>query len=62
MLTGDIDYDTNPLYFVQNNLNSMCIHEISAAEVVTVISTLNNSAARHDGIPAFIIKQFNSYI
>ena len=35
----------------------MCIHEISAVELMTVISTLNNSAAGHDGTPAFIMKQ-----
>ena len=41
----------------------MCIHEITTAEVMTVISTLNNSAAGHDGIPAFIMKQcINDYI
>ena len=38
----DGDCDTNPLHNVQNNLNSMCIHKITAAEVMTVISTLNN--------------------
>ena len=57
LMSEDIDCDTNPLHYVQNNLNSMCIHEITAAEVMTVISTLNNSAAGHDGIPAFIMKQ-----
>ena len=63
LLTEDIDCYANPLYYVQNNLNSMCIHEITAAEVMTVISTLNNSTAGHDGIPSFIIKQcINEYI
>ena len=63
LLSEAIDCDTNPLHYVQNNLNSMCIHEITTAEVMTVISTLNNSAAGHDGIPAFIMKQcINDYI
>ena len=62
LLSEDIDCDTNLLHYVQNNLNSMCIHEITTAEVMTVISTLNNSAAGHDGIPAFIMKQcINDY-
>ena len=51
------------LIHVQNNLNSMCIHEITTAEVMTVISTLNNSTAGHDGLPAFIMEQcINDYI
>ena len=63
LLSEDIDCDTNPLHYVQNNLNSMCLHEITAAEVMTVISMLNNSAAGHDGVPAFIMKQcINEYI
>ena len=68
MLSEDIDYDTNPLHYVQNNLNSvmsMSIHEITAAEVKTFISTLTNSAicTEHDGIPAFIMKQcVNEYL
>ena len=28
----------------------MCIHEITTSEVMTVTSTLNNSAAGYDGI------------
>ena len=41
----------------------MCVHEISAAEIMTVIFTLNNSTAGHDGIPAFIMKQcINEYM
>ena len=63
LLSEDIDCDTNSLHYVQNNLNSMCIHEITTAEIMTVISTLNNSATMHDGIPAFIMKQcINDYI
>ena len=62
LLSEDIDCDTNSLHYVHNNVNSMCIHEITAAEVMTIISTLNNSAAGHDGIPAFIMKHFIMYI
>ena len=63
LLSEDIDCDTNPLHYVQNDLNIICIHEISAAEVMTLISTLNISAAGHDEIPAFIMKRcINEYI
>ena len=70
LLSEDNDCDTNSLHYVQNNLNSMCIHEITTALLylllylyIIVISTLNNSAAGHDGIPAFIMKQcINEYI
>ena len=64
LLTEDIDCDTNPLYYVQNNLNSMCIHEISATEVMTLISTLNISAAGYYyDILLFIMKHcINEYI
>ena len=63
LLSKDIDCVTNPLHYVQNNLNSMCTHEITAAEVMTCIPTLNKSAAGHDRTLAFVMKQcINEYI
>ena len=53
------------LHYVQNNLNSMCTHEISAAASRNndCYIHVNNCSAGYDAIPAFIMKQcINEYI
>ena len=47
--------------FVQKNKNTINIQEISMNEIKSVISSLSNSAAGVDEIPASIMKQLVNY-
>ena len=52
---------TDPVMFVQKNKNTIHIQEISMNEIPSVISSLSNSAAGFDEIPASIMKQLVNY-
>ena len=47
--------------YVQQNKNTINIHEISVNEIQSVISSLSNSAAGFDEITASIMKQLVNY-
>ena len=60
-LANNIKSHTDPLRFAQKNKNTINIQEISVNEIQSVISSLSNSAAGADEIPASIMKQLVNY-
>ena len=62
-LAKNIVSDINPLSYIQNNMHTIHVPEISENEIMSIIKTLNNSAAGHDELPVSIMKQCaNDYI
>ena len=47
----------NPLSYINTNIHSIYIPDISKNEIITVSNTLKNSAPRNDEMPASILKQ-----
>ena len=56
-----INSDTDPMLYVQYFDKSIDIPEINTADIISVISSLSNSAAGYDEIPASIMKQLIVY-
>ena len=56
-LAKDIHSDINPLNYVSSINNSIAIFDVSCAEVINVIHSLNNSSAGYDEFPTFVAKQ-----
>ena len=56
-ITSDID----PMIYVQYYDKSIDIPEINTDEIIFVISSLYNSAAGYDGMPASLMKQLVGY-
>ena len=55
-LAKDIHFDINPLNYVSSINNSIAIFDVSCAEVINVIHSLNNSSAGYDEFPTFAAK------
>ena len=60
-LANNTKSHVNPLSYVQRNKTTLNIHEIGVNEIQSVISSLSNSAAGYDEIPASIMKQLANY-
>ena len=60
-LAKNLNSDTDPMLYVQYFDKSIDIPEINTAEIISVISSLSNSAAGYDEIPASIMKQLIVY-
>ena len=56
-LAKKINSDTDPMLYVQYFDKSIDIPEINTADIISVISSISNSAAGYDEIPASIMKQ-----
>ena len=48
--------DIDPLSYVNNNINSNVVQEVSCSQVREVINSLNNSSPGHDELPPFVAK------
>ena len=48
--------DIDPLSYVNNNINSIVVQEVSCSQVREVINSLNNSSPGHDELPPFVAK------
>ena len=46
--------DVSPLWYVDNNVNSIATFEVTSNRVRNVILSLNNSSAGHDELPPFV--------
>ena len=60
-MAKNLNSDTDPMLYVQYFDKSIDIAEINTAEIISVISSLSNSAAGYDEIPASIMKQLIVY-
>ena len=60
-LANNIKSHADPLSYLQPNKKTLNIHEIGVHEIQSVISSLPNSAAGYDEIPASIMKQLANY-
>ena len=60
-LAKNLNSDVNPMLYVQYYDKSIDIPEINTAEIISVITSLSNSAAGYDEIPASIMKQLIVY-
>ena len=56
-LAQQITSTINPLSYINTNIHSIYIPDISKNEIITVINTLKNSAPGNDEMPAPILKQ-----
>ena len=62
-LASSIKSENDPLLYFQTNKKSIYIPEIDKSEIEPIISSINNSAAGYDELPASIMKQcIGSYI
>ena len=62
-LSQHITSTTNPLSYINTNINSIYIPEILKNEIKTVIYSLKNSSPGYDEMPASILKQcIDTYI
>ena len=60
-MTKNVNSDTDPMLYVQYYDTRIDIPEINTADIISVISSLLNSAAGYDEIPASIMKQLIVY-
>ena len=56
-LAKNINSDVDSMLYVQYHDKSIDMPEINTAEIISVITSLSNSAAGYDAIPASIMKQ-----
>ena len=56
-LTKNTNNDVNPLDYIQSNSKSIVIPDITVGDIINVISSLNNSSAGYDDMPASIMKK-----
>ena len=56
-LTKNTNSDVNPLDYIQSNSKSIVIPDITVGDIITVLSSLNNSSAGYDDMPASIMKK-----
>ena len=56
-LTKNTNSDVNPLDYIQSNSKSIVIPDITVRYIINVISSLNNSSAGYDDMPASIMKK-----
>ena len=50
-LANNLKSDIDPLSYVNNNINSIVVQEVSCSQVREVINSLNNSSPGHDELP-----------
>ena len=55
-LANNLKSDINPLLYVNYNINSIVIQEVSFIQVREVINSLNNSSLGHDELPPYVAK------
>ena len=56
-LSSNIHCNVNPLSYVEANPNSMVTPSPTVGDIINVISSLNNSSAGYDEMPASILKK-----
>ena len=56
-LAKNIHSNIDPLLYIESNIHTIHVPEISEHEIMSVITMLNNAAAGHDELPASIMKQ-----
>ena len=62
-LASSIKSENDPILYFQTNKKSIYIPEIDKSEIEPIISSINNSSAGYDELPASIMKQcIGSYI
>ena len=62
-LTSNIHSNVNPRLYVHSNVNRIIMPEASEEEIISVILSINNSAAGYDDMPASVMKKcVNDYI
>ena len=55
-LANNLKSDIDPLSYVNYNINSIVVQEVSSNQVREVINSLNNSSPGHDELPSFVAK------
>ena len=55
-LANNLKSDIDPLSYVNYNINSIVVQEVSSNQVREVINSLNNSSPVHDELPPFVAK------
>ena len=55
-LANNLKNDIDPLSYVNYNINSIVVQEVSSNQVREVINSLNNSSPGHDELPPFVAK------
>ena len=58
-LTKNTNSDVNPLDYIQSHPKSIVIPDITVGDIITVLSSLNNSSAGYDDMPASIMKKMH---
>ena len=56
-LANNIHSTVNPLLYVDSNVNSIIMPEMSEEEITSVILSINNSAPGYDDMPASVMKK-----
>ena len=56
-LASNINSNVNPLLYVDSNVNSIIMPEVSEEEITSVILSINNSAPGYDDMPASVMKK-----
>ena len=55
-LTNNLKSDIDPISYVNYNINSIAVQEVSSDQAREVINLLNNSSPGHDELPPFVAK------
>ena len=55
-LVNNLKSDIDPLSYVNYNINSIVVQEVSSNQVRGVMNSLNNSSPGHDELPPFVTK------
>ena len=56
-LASNIHSNVNLLLYVDSNVNSIIMPEVSEEEITSVILSINNSAPGYDDMPASVMKK-----
>ena len=56
-LASNIHSNVNTLLYVDSNVNSIIMPEVSEEEITSVILSINNSAPGYDDMPASVMKK-----
>ena len=56
-LASNIHSNVNPLLYVDSNINSIIMPEVTEEEITLVILSINNSAPGYDDMPASVMKK-----
>ena len=55
-LANNLKSDIDPLSYVNYNINSIVVQEVSSNQVKEVVNSLNNSSLGHDELPPFVAR------